>query len=132
MEVVYSKKGKLCFSVVMYGFCSSNALYLASLSFTFRHLEGLVLFQIISQPSVAYKSVVYKRAFNAVSKSSKNKKIILPHEFIFVFIWYFIGVILLEKSCQKWKVWKKYKNGDGGKGGVVYRRRVQTFCTLWY
>ena len=37
------------------------------------HLECL-LFQIKSQPGVAYKSAVYKRAFNVVFKSSKNEK----------------------------------------------------------
>ena len=26
----------------------------------------------------------------------------MPHEFIFVFIQYFIDVIMSEKSCQKW------------------------------
>ena len=32
-------------------------------------------------------------------------------------------VILLEKSCQKRGVWKKYKKGDGLMGGGgVYRR----------
>ena len=65
------------------------------------HLESLLLFRIKSQPAVAYKSVVYKKAFHIVLKSSKNEEITLPHEFIFVFIQYFIGVMLLEKSCQK-------------------------------
>ena len=39
----------------------------------FFHLECL-LFRIKSQPGVAYKSAVYKRAFNVVFKSSKNEK----------------------------------------------------------
>ena len=43
------------------------------------HLDGLLLFWIKSQPGVACKSVVYKRAFNFVFKSSKNEKITLPH-----------------------------------------------------
>ena len=72
-----------------------------------------------------YKSLVYKRAFNIVFKFSENEKINLPHEFIFVFIWYFIGTILSEKSCQKWRVWKNY-SGDGHK----WRKGVQIFCTL--
>ena len=47
----------------------------------------------------------------------------LPDEFIFMFIRYFNRVILLEKSCQKRGVWKKYKKGDGLMGGGgVYRR----------
>ena len=37
------------------------------------HLEYLS-FQIKSQPGVAHKSAVYKRAFNVVFKSSKNEK----------------------------------------------------------
>ena len=53
--VVCRKGGKhwfsLVFSLVMYGFCSSNALYSANLSFRmFFHLE---CFQIKSQPGVA-------------------------------------------------------------------------------
>ena len=55
------------------------------------HLEFLLLFRIKSQPGVAYKSVDYKKTFNVVLKSSENEEITLPHEFIFVFIWYFIG-----------------------------------------
>ena len=30
---------------------------------------------------------------NVALKSSENEKITLPHEFTFVFIWYFIGAI---------------------------------------
>ena len=89
----------------MYGFCSSNALYSASLPFRMFNIW------IKSQPGVAYKSVVYKRAFSIVFKSSKNEKITFLHSCIFVFIWYFIGAILSEKSCQKWGVWKEYKKG---------------------
>ena len=37
------------------------------------HLQCL-LFRIKSQPGAAYKSAVYKRAFNVVFKSSKNEK----------------------------------------------------------
>ena len=36
----------------------------------------------------------------------------LPREFMFVFIRFFIGAILLEKSCQKHGVSKKYKKWD--------------------
>ena len=31
----------------------------------------------------------------------------LSHEFVFVFISYFIGSILLKEYCQMWWVWKK-------------------------
>ena len=57
--------GKPCFSLMMYGFCSNNAIYLASLSsyyfFFFYLLMRLLLFRIKSQPNVAYQSVVYKK-----------------------------------------------------------------------
>ena len=59
-------------------------------------------------------------------------------EFIFVFIQYFNGAILMEKSCQKQGVWKKYKMGWDGhiyKGGRLSVERggggIQKFCTLW-
>ena len=42
-----------------------------------------------------------KKAFNFNFQSSKNEETTLPYEFIFVFISYFIGAILTEKSCQK-------------------------------
>ena len=40
----------------------------------------------------------------------------MPHDFIFVFIWYFFGVIWMEQSCQRWVTRTKYKRGDGHKG----------------
>ena len=74
------------------------------------HLECL-LFHIKSQPGVSYRSVDYNKAFNVVFWSSKNKEITFSHEFILVFILYFIGTILLEKSCQKQRVQEEYKKG---------------------
>ena len=48
----------------------------------------------------------------------KNEKVTLPHEFVFVFIGYFTGAVLSEKSCQKGgRVGKSIKNGDGHIGG---------------
>ena len=41
----------------------------------------------------------------------KNEEITFLHVFIFVFILYYIGTILLEKLSQKWGVWKEYENG---------------------
>ena len=84
----------------MYGFCSSNAFWC------------LLLLRIKPQPSISFKSVAYKIAFNVVFKSSKNEKIIVTLMFIFVFI-YFIGAILSQESRQKPKVWEIYKRGDG-------------------
>ena len=76
--------------------------FIAAMLFTQQvfHLECLLLFQIKSQPCVTYKSVDFK-----------NKEITFPHEFIFIFILYFIETILLEKSCKKPGVGKKYKMG---------------------
>ena len=84
------------FSLVMYGFYGSIALYSASLFFK----KCLLVFQI--------KSKCYKKAFNIDFLSSKNEEITLPHEFIFVFVWSFIGALLSETSCQKHGVQKKY------------------------
>ena len=68
------------------------------------------------------KVLFIKKASNAVFQSSKNEEITFPHEFIFVFIRYFTGVILSEKSCQKRGVRKKYKKGGWPYRWVVYRR----------
>ena len=66
------------------------------------HLECflliVLLFQIKSQSVIAYKSVVYKWVIYVVFKSSKNET--WPHDFIFMFIWYFIVAILLRKSSK--------------------------------
>ena len=84
----------------MCGFCCSKCLYSASLSVRFFltpfDFLKFLLFQIKSQQGVAYKSVVYKKACNIVFQSSKNEKITLPCEFIFVFICYFTG-----QYCRK-------------------------------
>ena len=72
------------------------------------HLECL-LFRIKSQSDVACKSVIYKKVFSVVFRSSENGRINLPHEFIFVFMWHFIGPILWQKFCQR--------RGEGGGQG---------------
>ena len=59
---VYSKGGKHCFLLMMYGFCSNNGVYLASLSFAmfiFFYILVRLLFQIKSQPDLPYESVGY-------------------------------------------------------------------------
>ena len=86
----------------------------------------LLLFWIKSQPGVPYRSVVYKRAFNVFFNYLKMKKITLLNEFIFVFIWYFIGKILLENSCQKQGVGEKDKKEGWPYRGVACRRGFQT------
>ena len=76
------------------------------------------------------KMLFIKKAFNAVFWFSKNKEMILPHEFIFVFFRYFIGAMLTEKPCQKWGVRKNNKKGDGNIGGLSIEEGTQTFCAL--
>ena len=44
-----------------------------------------------------------------LQSSSKHEEIILPHECIFVFIWYFIWADLPKKYCQKCKDPKRDK-----------------------
>ena len=54
---------------------------------------------------------------------------------------YFIGAILLKKSCKNWKKIKYIKTGGrigegvgggvGGGGGGVIKGGFQTFFTLW-
>ena len=62
--------GKHWFLWKIYGFCSSNALYSASLSFRMiifililfnLYLLDFLLFWMKSQPSVAYKSIFFKK-----------------------------------------------------------------------
>ena len=79
----------------------------------------MLLFQIKFQPGVAYKSVkslkAYEKIYLFFSMSSKNEEIILPHEFIFVFIWYFSGAVLqyyLKSLVRK----------GGGGGGKKYEK----------
>ena len=55
------------------------------------------------------KVLIIKKHF--VFQSSKNEEITFPHEFIFIFIPYFIGTILSKKSCQK-LTGKNIKKGD--------------------
>ena len=80
------------------------------------------MFQIKSQPGVAYKMFI-KKTYNIVFYSFKNEEKTLSHEFIFVFIWYYTAAILSEKSCQKWGFRKNIKKGESWPyRGVVYRR----------
>ena len=70
----------------------------------------LFLFWIKSQLGVTYKSVAYKKSMKrCFIWSSKNEEITISHEFIFVFIWYFIGAILSKRFCLKREFLKKIK-----------------------
>ena len=76
------------------------------------------------QPGVAYKMLFIKKICNIGFYSFKNEVITLPHELIFVFIWYYTAAILSETSCQKWRFRKNVKKGESWPyRGVVYRRR---------
>ena len=70
--VVYRKKSKLCFSLVMYGIGSSNALYPASLSC--RMFIIISLFRIKPQSGVVYKSAVFKKHLTVLLSFLKLEK----------------------------------------------------------
>ena len=85
------------------------------------------IFWIKSHPGVAYKSSFYKNAHNIAFQSSRNEEITLPHEFIFVFVWYFLGGDVVEQSCQKQGGQKRIKGGMAIQGGLSIEVRVQTY-----
>ena len=62
-------QSKHCFLLITYGLSSSNALYSVSLSFRMfifllTPVDTFLLFQIKSEPGVAYKSIVKKPCNN--------------------------------------------------------------------
>ena len=57
---------KHCFSLIMHGFCSSSAFYSLSLSFRMCVFLSAPFDTLKSQPGIACKSVVYKKACNIV------------------------------------------------------------------
>lgn len=67
------------------------------------------------------KSVADKKTCNL------HEEITFPHKLIFVFILCFVGGNITKKIWEK-----RYKGDPPFKGGwVVYRSKVQPFCTLW-
>ena len=86
----------------------------------------MLLFQIKSQPGVAYKTVSYiKKAFNAVLNSSKHGEIIFSFGYNFVFIPY------CQKKLPKVGGFEKnIKRGVGHTKGLFIEEGVKT-CTLW-
>ena len=67
-----------------------------------RGFKVLLIFWIKSKPVVSYRSsVFFKKICSFAFKSSKNKEITLPHEFIFVFIWYFNWSNIVRKVLPK-------------------------------
>ena len=59
------------------------------------------------------KVLFIKNACNVVFWFSKSEEITLPHEFLFVFVRYFIGTVFSKKSCQKRRFGKKDKKVEG-------------------
>ena len=114
-----------CFSLVMYGFSSNNALYTALLSFTM-FIFLLTLFDCYYFESnlslVSYKSASYKKTCNVVLKSSKHEQITFL--IIFPFIPYLIGAISLKNVGKR-------RAGGHKRGDMSIKGVVQTFCTLW-
>ena len=88
-----------CFSSIMYGFIMDlGAVMLFTLSF-----RTFIFLLILESVTISF---VYKKTCNIVFSSSNNEGIPLPHEFSFMFIQYFAGAILLEKSWKKCGAWK--------------------------
>ena len=77
-------KDKHCFSLVMYGFRSVKALYLASLPFIMFVFFNFFLYYFQSILSFVFLIKVFL---------TKNEVLSFPQEFICVFIPYFVGAI---------------------------------------
>ena len=132
-EVTYRGGTLYCFSLKIYGFCSSNTLYSDSLQsistrmfHTFdnwdHYFESNLNLELLIQVFFIKKHVTL--FLNLLKRKT------LPQEIIFVFIWYFIGMILPKNSDQMQGVWKKdkkkgwsYSGGWGWRG--VYRRGIK-------
>ena len=93
--VVYRRRGKQCFLLIRYGFCSSNALYSASLSF-----RMFIFFGVLLILEIVTIWDVYKKACN-VFYSSKNEEITLPHEVYFCVLPIFHWGDIVGKSLAK-------------------------------
>ena len=94
-------------AVVLFTHQVFHFIYNVYFYFDSRWYPTLSLFRIKSQPGAAYKSIFYKK------KSSKNEKITLPHEFIFVFIRYCIGRYRRKSLAKSGDSKKRLKKGDG-------------------
>ena len=136
MEKSHIEVGALhCFPLKIYGFCSSNALYLESLqSISTRMFDTFdnwdhYYFESNLSLELLIKVFLYKKhVTNVLSYSSKKKERNLPHEIIFVFIWYFIGAISSNNSHQKRRVQKRDKNEGwsySGGGGRVPSKELK-------
>ena len=91
------------------------------------YLSCSLLFQIKSQFGVAYKSVVYKRTFNILLKSSKKEKITL---LCYMSLFLCLFRISLGQCFAKNERFAKNIKKEWLLKWVICRRRVQNFCTL--
>ena len=113
---------KHCFSLIIYGFCSSNALSSASLLFRmiifiFTPFDVLTPFDTCCYFGLNLSLVLLIKVFFI------KRHVPLFFSLLKMKIC-FIGMILSQKSCQKQGVWKKDEKGVMAiLGGVVYSRR---------
>ena len=77
-------------------------------------------------------SVSYKKECNVIMQSSKHEKKTFPHEFIFVLIPYFIGVILSKNILAKVGAGSKnkIKRGDDHIRALSIEGGIQIFFRL--
>ena len=66
-----------------------------------------LLSPIHSQSGAGYKVFAYKKTCSLVLYSFKREEISFPHEPIFVFIPYFVGMILSKNVVKSGKLGKK-------------------------
>ena len=68
---------------------------------------------------------------NVVLQSTKHNEITFPHEYIFIFILYFIGAIT-SKNVKNEEVWINIKRGlghtEGVKGGIQTKLQTMAMC----
>ena len=102
-----------CFSLKIYVFCSNNALYSESLqSISTRMFETFdswdhYYFESNLSLELLIKVFFIKKHVTFFLSLLKKEERTLPHEIIFVFIWYLTGAILSKNSYQKQGVQKK-------------------------
>ena len=116
---------------IYWGFISNvwilqnNATFLTSVSFMFIFVStpfdnwDSYYFESNLSLVLLIKVFLKKKACNVVLQSSKLEEIILPQDFIFAFMPYFIGLILPKKILSKVVE-------------CVYRKGFQNLRILWY
>ena len=127
----------LCFSFIMYRFCSIHPLYPASLSFTmfifllapFNTWECHYFQSNLSLVWYAKVLLIKKeKGCNVVLWSSKHKQITFPHEFISYILRLSLRHIAKKMLSAVRGSEKKCKWGNGEMGKIVYGRRASQTC----